>query len=116
MRVRFQADADLNLVILLALARREPAIDFQTALAAGLTGLDDREVLAAASRDGRVLVTHDHKTMPRHFADFIATEPSAGLLVVPQHLPLSAAVEDLLLIWSASDAEEWTNRICYLPL
>lgn len=116
MRVRFQADADLNLVILLALVRREPAIDFQTAVAAGLAGLSDREVLAMASRDGRVLVTHDQKTMPRHFAEFIATEASAGLLVVPQHLPPSVAVDELLLIWGASDAEEWTNRICYLPL
>ena len=82
MRVRFQADADLNLVILLALVRREPAIDFRTAVAAGLAGLSDLEVLAMASRDGRVLVTHDQKTMPGHFGEFIATEASAGLLVV----------------------------------
>lgn len=31
MRVRFQADADLNQTIVLALLRREPVIDFQTA-------------------------------------------------------------------------------------
>jgi hypothetical protein len=116
MRLRFQADADLNLVILLALVRREPAIDFQTAVAAGLPGLSDREVLATASREGRVLVTHDQRTLPRHFAEFIAAETSPGLLVVPQYLPISVAVEELLLIWSASDAEEWTNRVCYLPL
>jgi hypothetical protein len=32
MRVRFQADADLNLVILHAVVRREPAVDFRTAM------------------------------------------------------------------------------------
>ena len=116
MKVRFQADADLNQVIVLALVRREPAIDFQTAMAAGLAGLSDRDVLAMASREGRVLVTHNQRTMPRHFAEFIATEASAGLLVVPQHLPLSTSVEELLLIWSASEADEWINRVCYLPL
>ncbi|MCX7014483.1 MAG: DUF5615 family PIN-like protein [Candidatus Sumerlaeota bacterium] len=116
MRVRFQADADLNLIIVLAAVRREPAIDFQTALAAGLVGRPDLEVLAAAAGEGRALVTHDHKTMPDHFAEFIAKENSPGLLVVPQHLPVSVAVEDLLGIWGATEAEEWVNRICYLPL
>jgi len=116
MNVRFQADADLNMVIVLAIARREPAIDFQTAQVAGLMGRTDPEVLAIAAADGRVLVTHDHKTMPRHFGDFIANNSSPGLLVIPQHVTPNAAVEDLLLIWAATEAEEWTNRIWYLPL
>jgi hypothetical protein len=116
MKVRFQADADLSQIVLLATARREPAIDFQTAVAAGLAGLTDREVLAIAAREGRVLVTHDQRTMPRHFGEFIARETSPGLLVVPQHLSVAAAVEDLLLIWGATEAGEWTNRICFLPL
>jgi len=115
-RIRFQADADLNQLILLAAVRREPAIDFQTAVAAGLMQLRDREVLAIAARERRVLVTHDQKTMPRHFADFITTETSTGLLVIPQHLSVAAAAEDLLLIWSATEADEWINRICFLPL
>ncbi len=55
MRVRFQADADLNLAILLA-------------------------------------------------------------VVVPQHLPISVVVDELLLIWGATEREEWINLICYLPL
>jgi len=116
MRVRFQADADLNLLILRAVLRREPAIDFQTAASAELAGLTDREVLAIASREGRVLVTHDQSSIPRHFGEFITTETSPGVLLVPQHLAISAAVEDLLLVWGATEAEEWTNRICYLPL
>jgi hypothetical protein len=43
-------------------------------------------------------------------------ETSPGLLVIPQHLPVAAAVEDLLLIWFATEADEWVNRICFLPL
>lgn len=116
MIVRFQADADLNQIILLATIRREPAIDFQTAMAADLSGVADPEVLARAAADGRVLVTHDRKTMPQHFAEFIAREASPGLLIVPQSLSVAAAVEDLILIWSATEAEEWVNRISILPL
>jgi hypothetical protein len=116
MRVRFQADADLNQIIVAASLRRAPEVDFRTASVAGLERLNDLEVLAVAAREGRVLVTHDSKTMPRHFAEFVASHTSAGVIVVPQHLAVSAVVDDLLLIWAATEAEEWANRICYLPV
>jgi predicted nuclease of predicted toxin-antitoxin system len=106
MILRFQADADLNQIILHAVVRRAPALDFQTAAAAGLAGVRDPEVLALAARDGRVLVTHDQKTMPKHFAAFIATTTSPGVLIIPQRLPIATAVDDLLLIWSTMDAED----------
>ena len=116
MTICFQADADLNQIILLATVRRDPAIDFQSAITAGLAHLSDQEVLAIAARDGRIIVTHDRRTMPNHFAKFILTETSAGLLIVPQHLSIASVVENLVLIWSSTEAEEWINRICFLPL
>ena len=116
MKVCFQADADLNQIILRALIRHEPEVDFQTATKTALAGLTDQDVLAMTMREGRVLVTHDQKTVPYHFADFITSNTSPGLIVIPQRLPLFSAVEDLLLIWSASEADEWVNRICFLPL
>jgi len=79
MPIRFQADADLNQIIVSAALRRVPAIDFRTATAAGLAELDDPEVLARAARDVRVLVTHDQTTMPRHFGEFVQAQRSPGL-------------------------------------
>ena len=73
MPVRFQADADLNQILVAALLRRFSEVDFRTATAGGLAGLSDLEVLAVAARDGRVLVTHDSSTMPTHFAEFIGS-------------------------------------------
>jgi len=35
---------------------------------------------------------------------------------VPQHIPTAAAAEDLMLIWHATDAVEWSNRIFFLPI
>ena len=81
----FQADADLNQVIVSALIRRVPRVDFQTAADALLDGLDDLAVLGLAAREDRILVTHDSKTMPRYFASFIESEASPGVIVV---LPL----------------------------
>lgn len=116
MKVRFQADADLNHIIVRAVLRREPAIDFQTAHAASLVGVSDQEVLAIAAGTGRVLVTHDRKTMPMHLAAFTATQTSSGVLIVSRKMPVAQVAEELLLIWMATEAEEWTNRIYYLPL
>jgi predicted nuclease of predicted toxin-antitoxin system len=116
MPIRFQADADLNQIIVSAVLRRVPAIDFRTATAAGLTGLKDLDVLALAARDGRILVTHDQSTMPRHFGEFVRSHRSPGLIVVPQHLPVREVADDVILIWTATDPEEWTDRIAFLPI
>lgn len=91
-------------------------IDFRSAKSADLAGLDDTEVLALAAQEGRVLVSHDSRTMPSHFAEFIATNTSPGVVIASQRLGIAEVVEELLLIWSASDADEWVNRITHLPL
>jgi predicted nuclease of predicted toxin-antitoxin system len=116
MKIRFQADADFSETIIQALQRREPAIDFQTADKGRIRGLPDPEVLAAAARENRILVSHDHHTMPVHFANFIATQQSPGVFLLAQNVPIRIAVEALLMIWEASEAEEWINTLQYLPL
>ena len=92
MRIRFQADADLNQVIVKATLRLEPGIDFQTAPAAGLAGLDDADVLKLAAEQGRVLVSHDHKTIPAHFGRFISSANSPGVLIVSRKLVTASAM------------------------
>jgi predicted nuclease of predicted toxin-antitoxin system len=74
--VRFQADADLNQVIVAALLRRSSAVDSRSAANPSLKGLSDLEVLALAAAEMRILVTHDYKTMPRHFAEFVRSRES----------------------------------------
>jgi hypothetical protein len=86
--------------------RRDPEIDFQTALVAGLEGVKDPDVLAIAANQGRILVSHDRKTMPSEFARFIVDRHSAGVIIVSQRLPMELIIEELLLIWSVSSAEE----------
>ena len=116
MKPKFQADADLNQEIVAAVLRREPSINFQTAIAANLPGLPDSAVLALAALECRILVTHDRKTMPFHFAEFISSKECPGVFIIPQDLSLSLAMEEIILIWTASEAEEWINRICSIPL
>jgi hypothetical protein len=115
-KVLYQADADLNEDIVTGVCRRAPKIDFQTAHEAHLAGMSDSEVLALAAREGRILVTHDRKTMPYHFGEFIKSQKSPGLLIIPQHTELLPVIEDLILIWSASEAEEYIDSVRALPL
>ena len=116
MRIRFQADADFNQIIVAAVLRRLPEADFRSAAEAGLAGRHDLDVRALAARDGRALVTHDKSTMPTYFGEFILSTASPGLIVVRQQLAVGGVLEDLASIWAASQAEEWTNRLVYLPL
>jgi hypothetical protein len=114
-KVRFQADADLNEDIVTGVLRREPRVDFQTATAAGLRLLSDLEVLTLAARDGRVLVSHDRRTMPRAFAGFVTAHVSPGLLIVSQKTDLLTAINQVLLVWAASEAGEWINQEFTIP-
>ncbi|MDB9527176.1 DUF5615 family PIN-like protein [Oscillatoria sp. CS-180] len=117
MKVRFQADADLNEIIVRACQRAEPKIDFQTAASAGILGVSDPEILEIAAKLERVLVTHDRRTMPAYFAERLTDNAfSSGVIVVPQSMTVRAVVDDLVLIWTASEAEDWNNRIRFLPL
>jgi hypothetical protein len=116
MKIRFQADADLNQIIVKAALRRVPNLEFQTAQEGDLIGLSDPQVLLRTAELNRVLVTHDRKTMPQHFADLIMNTPSSGVIIVPQSMSIRAVVDDLVLIWAASESEEWINRIRSLPL
>ncbi len=116
MTIRFQADADLNQAIITGVLRREPLIDFQTANVSALSGLSDLEVLLIASQEGRVLVSHDQRTMPRYFAEFISTQTSSGLIIVLQSTLVSKAIDNLLRVWETSESKDWIDRIVYLPL
>jgi Domain of unknown function (DUF5615) len=115
-KIRFQADADLNEVKIDGVRRRERGIDFQTADDVDLRGLTDLEVLEIAARDNRIPVSQDFKTMPTAFAQFLQKKSSPGVFIVPQSMEFLAAIESLLMIWIASDATEWSNRIRRLPL
>lgn len=117
MKIRFLADADLNRAIVSGTLRREPFLDFMTAHAAGLRGMHDPEVLALAAEQQRVLVSHDVGTMPAQFRAFRnAGKHSAGVFLVSQSLDVGTAIDELLLIWLASEASEWENRLEWLPL
>jgi hypothetical protein len=54
--------------------------------------------------------------MPTHFGEFVQTQTSPGVMIVSQNTDVRGIIEELILIWVASEAEEYINSIRTLPL
>ena len=116
MSIRFQADNDLKFGIVKALRNSEPSIDFASAQDANLDNLSDPEVLDRAASEGRILVSHDRRTMLDHFRAHLALgKSSPGVLIVSQGVPIGQVVESLIYIWALSDPLELCDQAHYLP-
>ena len=91
-------------------------MDFLSAQEAGLDGVGDPELLECVALEGRVLVSHDRRTMLDHFrARLAAVKSSPGLLMVSQDASSGDVVETLVYIWALSDPVELRDQAYYLP-
>jgi hypothetical protein len=115
--LRLAADENLTNGIIRGLARHGVQADVVRVQDAGLLGADDSRVLAWTAAEGRVLVTHDGRTVP-HYANqrLDAGLPMPGVFIVPRSLSVGQATENLLLLCECSSAAEWEGIVLYLPL
>lgn len=115
--LRLLIDQNLDHDILRGLLRRIPQLDAVTAFEIGMSEANDPELLAWAAKEERVIITHDRKTMPTHASDLLINgERIAGIVVALRRLTLHQVIEDLVLLITCTENDEWVNVICYLPL
>jgi hypothetical protein len=115
--VRWIADENFNGRILSGLRRRLPDLDAVTVQELDLTSVLDPRVLERAAGERRVLLTHDHRTVPRFAYDRVAAgQPMPGVVVVPEQMPIGAAIEDLYLLIGVATPEDLRDRVIRLPL
>lgn len=115
-RPRFIADEDLRGSIVAAVRRREPSVEFSTAVAEGWSSLDDEALLERVWHERWLLISHDVNTMKAHAERRIAAgEGIHSLFLVPQSRPTRSVADSVQLIWAASEFEEWRDRIVFLP-
>lgn len=115
--LRRAADENLNDHIVRGLRRRNPELDIVRVRDAGLSGAEDIQVVEWATREGRLLLTHDVSTMASEVEELIRSGARpAGLLVIGRSVPVSVAIEDILLLAACSVEGEWEGQIVYLPL
>jgi hypothetical protein len=115
--LRLLTDENFNNDILRGLLRQQPEIDVVRVQDVGLSGADDPDVLAWAAEEGRVLLTHDVRTITRYAYERVAAElPMPGVFEVSRALPLGQVVADLVLVATCSLPGEWEGQVRYLPL
>ena len=77
----------------------------------------EEEILEYAASEGLLVVSHDVNTMPAAaYARLSISESFPGLLMVQQSSPVGSSIDSLVLIWAASELEEWKDQVVYLPL
>lgn len=79
-------------------------------------GTADPQLLEAAAKLKRILISRDKKTMPAHFADFLTSgKSSPGLLMVRGEPPIPELVQWLEAIAAESSAEEYADSALWIP-
>jgi hypothetical protein len=79
-------------------------------------GTLDPDLLQWAARVGRLLLSHDLKTMPGHFAAFLQQgNHSPGLLQVREGFTYRELVETIVLIAYAGDPADYVDQIRFIP-
>jgi hypothetical protein len=113
----FALDENFNLHIVSGVLRQLPTADMMRAQDAGLEGADDPTILEWAAREGRVLLTHDVNTLTSFAYERTARGlPMPGVFEVSLRVPISGAIEDILLVAQCSLEGEWEGQVNYLPL
>lgn len=115
--LRLAVDQDFNEKIVNGIHRRLPSLDAVRVSDVGLAKAEDPEILAWAAGEGRVVLTHDRKTMMRHAYERMANGFGLrGVIIAPQMLPIGLAVEELCLLIEVSAPKELESRVLVLPL
>jgi hypothetical protein len=115
--MRFAADENFNNDILRGLQRRQPDIDIVRIQDTEIYQSDDPKVLEWVAHEGRILLTHDARTMPNHAYERVNIgKPMLGVFVVNDEMPIGQAIEELLTVIGASDTNEWENLVVFFPL
>jgi predicted nuclease of predicted toxin-antitoxin system len=116
--LRLATDADFHGPLHRALLRHQPDLDLVRVQEAGLRTASDPEVLEWAASEGRILLTHDRKTMTKFAYERVSAGlPMAGVVVI-RNRPgqIGLMVEEILLVALASEADEWKDQVRFLPL
>ena len=115
--LRLLIDENFSHPVLHGVKSRLPDLDFVLVRQVGLGGAKDPVLLRWAAQNDRTILTRDRRTMPDFAAELIQLgEPMAGVIVVPQNMPIGRAIEELELVIACHSQEDFRDVIKHLPL
>src|SRR5438477_2248935 len=113
--LRLAADENFNNDIVRGLLRRNPELDLVRIQDLGLSGADDPSVLDWCGREGRILLTHDVRTLVRYASLRVAAgKPMPGVVEVGRRVPIAAAIDDILLIAECGNDDDLDGQVYFL--
>lgn len=79
--------------------------------------LDDPAILDWAANNERILLTHDRATMPDFaYNRLLKEQPMSGIFLINDRMPIRQAIDELYLLNTCSQKDEWKGIVLYLPL
>ena len=115
--LRLLSDENLDNHIVRGLVRRLPTIDLIRVQDVGLAQTDDPTILDWAAHQGRILLTHDRRTVPGFALDRVQEGmPMPGVFVVGARMSVAQAIDEMLLVVQCSSEKDWVGLVTYFPL
>lgn len=103
--IRFLADESFDGDVITGVRSKHPHVDILTAIEVGLGATPDPEILEWATRNGRVVLSRDVRTMKADPEDMIhQSRPPTGLLLADDRMSRGTIIDEIE-VWSRKDLE-----------
>ena len=119
MKVPFLLDENLPPKLKSAVLHLQPEIDILRVGDANAPPLGtlDPEIISYLESSQRLLVTDNRKSIPGHLEEYWATGGQIwGLFWVRPSASLGRWAEEIVIVWETSEAEEWIDKLDWIPL
>ena len=117
--IRYLLDENVAPLYRKVLRKREPTLVVWKIGDPGVPpkGTLDPDLLCWCEEQEFLLITNNRKSMPDHLAAHIeAGRHIPGIIELNPKMSIGETIEELLLIWGASEPIEYQDMIVYLPL
>jgi hypothetical protein len=115
---RFLTDEDWRDDVVDAVRRMEPALEIVRVRDLGRDGRPDSDLLEFADTEDFLLLSHDVNTLcGEAYRRIMDGRGIPGVFFAKQTGDSAASLaEEIVLLWAASEPDEWRDRIMHLPL
>jgi hypothetical protein len=117
--IKYLLDEHVNPRLRTALVRREPDMKVRRIGDVGVPPMQtgDPDILLWCEAHGFSLVTNNRASMPVHLRDhLVAGRHVPGVFVLNPNMTMGETIDELILIWAASDSDEYIDQLRYLPV
>ena len=117
--IRYLLDENISRSVRDQLLFHEPALDVICVGDEGAPayGTPDAVILEWIEGSGYILVSRNRRTMPAQLREHLTQGGHIpGMLLLRKRISTGELIAELLLIWHASEPEEYQDHIRYLPL